>query len=335
MAVLKYKDSNGQFVELTSLVGPQGPKGDKGDKGDKGNTGSTGPQGPQGIQGIQGIQGPKGDKGDSGGIQDVRASTTKGYITVVQANGTPKDVAVGDANALLKSGGTMDGEAWITWPDSGNWGIDNEGVTFPVKRGGLYWIGQSDWIRLFSEESASDQLNLIAQFGDDSSSALIIRGSDDINKITLSARDGSINASLVYGAVWNDYAEYREANTTEPGRVVYEVGDDTLALANERMIPACSIVSDTFGFAIGKTEKCKTPLAQAGRVLAYSFEDRESYKPGDAVCSGPNGTVSKMTQEEKINHPECIIGYVSCVPQYEIWGEKDTKVNGRIWIKVV
>ena len=101
------------------------------------------------------------------------------------------------------------------------------------------------------------------------------------------------------------------------------------------MIPACSIISDTFGFAIGETDKCKTPLAQAGRVLAYPFEDRNSYKPGDAVCSGPNGTVSKMTQEEKINHPECIVGYVSCVPQYETWGENNTKVNNRIWIKVV
>ena len=138
-----------------------------------------------------------------------------------------------------------------------------------------------------------------------------------------------------YGAVWNDYAEYREANITEPGRVVYELGDDTLSLADSRMMPACSIISDTYGFAIGETEKCKTPLAQAGRVLAYPLEDRYSYKPGDAVCSGPNGTVSKMTQEEKVNYPECIIGYVSCVPNYEVWGEHDTKVNGRIWIKVV
>ena len=101
------------------------------------------------------------------------------------------------------------------------------------------------------------------------------------------------------------------------------------------MMPACSIISDTYGFAIGKTENCKTPLAQAGRVLAYPLEDRYDYNPGDAVCSGPNGTVSKMTQEEKVNHPECIIGYVSCVPTYETWGEHDTKVNGRIWIKVV
>ena len=124
----------------------------------------------------------------------------------------------------------------------------------------------------------------------------------------------------LYGAVWNDYAEYRETNTTEPGRAVYELGDDTLSLTNSRMMPACSIISDTYGFAIGETEKCKTPLAQAGRVLAYPLEDRYSYNPGDAVCSGPNGTVSKMTQEEKVNYPECIIGYVSCVPDYEVWG---------------
>ena len=40
------------------------------------------------------------------------------------------------------------------------------------------------------------------------------------------------------------------------------------------MMPACSIISDTFGFAIGETEECKTPLAQAGRVLAYPYQNR-------------------------------------------------------------
>ena len=144
------------------------------------------------------------------------------------------------------------------------------------------------------------------------------------------------STGVLYGACWNDYAEYRETiNPVKAGEVVYEKGDDTLARTYKRMMPACSIVSDTFGFSIGETEKAKTPLAMAGRVLAYPFEDRNSYKPGDAVCSAPDGTVSKMTQEEKVNHPECIIGYVSCVPEYDTWGEHDTKVDGRIWIKVV
>ena len=252
-----------------------------------------------------GAQGEQGPKGDTGGIQDVSESSTKGYIVVTNADGTTKNVPVGDPNALLTTGGTMTGQLISTYTDAirlvqGNYGLimRNDGTNFyllPTNSGDPY----GTW-----------------------------------NSGTTSVRVELASGAL-YGAVWNDYAECREANTIEPGHVVYEVGDDTLAETYERMMPACSIISDTFGFAIGQTEKCKTPLAQAGRVLAYPFENRNSYKPGDAVCSGPNGTVSKMTQEEKINHPECIIGYVSCVPNYETWGEKDTKVNGRIWIKVI
>ena len=69
-----------------------------------------------------------------------------------------------------------------------------------------------------------------------------------------------------------------------------------MKLTTERLMPACEIVSDTFGFAIGETDECKTPIAATGRVLAYTYEDRYSFELGDAVCSGPNGTVSKMTR---------------------------------------
>lgn len=143
-----------------------------------------------------------------------------------------------------------------------------------------------------------------------------------------------VSGDLITGAVWNDYAEYREADTTEPGRVVCEYGDDTLKMATERLQPGANVVSDTFGFAIGETETAKTPIAVAGRVLVYTFEDRNTYQPGDAVCAAPNGTVSKMSREEIINYPERIVGTVSAVPTYEIWGENDVSVNGRIWIKV-
>lgn len=137
------------------------------------------------------------------------------------------------------------------------------------------------------------------------------------------------------GAMWNDYAEFRESDELEPGRCVYEVGDDSLTRTTERLMPACNIVSDTFGFAQGETDKAKTPIATAGRVLAYTYEYRDTFKPGDAVCSGPNGTVSKMTREEIREWPDRIVGTVSCVPTYEYWGENNqVKVNGRIWIKV-
>lgn len=138
----------------------------------------------------------------------------------------------------------------------------------------------------------------------------------------------------VYGAVWNDYAEYRQASTKEPGRCVVEKGDDTLELSTARLLPGANIVSDTFGFAIGETKNCATPIAVSGRVLAYPYEPRNQFKAGDAVCSGPNGTVSIMTREEIKEYPERIIGTVSSVPTYEKWGSGNVLVNGRVWIKV-
>ena len=151
---------------------------------------------------------------------------------------------------------------------------------------------------------------------------------------TISAA-GYVRGNKVYGAVWNDYAEYRQTHhKVRPGQCVYEKGNGSLAISYERMMPGANIVSDTFGFAIGETDECKTPLAVSGRVLAYPYESKETYNPGDAVCSGPNGTISKMTRAEIRDYPERIVGTVSEIPTYEVWGSGNIKVNGRIWIKV-
>lgn len=149
------------------------------------------------------------------------------------------------------------------------------------------------------------------------------------------AINGVIRAGQVYGAVWNDYAEYRQTKKyVQPGYCVIETGKGDLIKSSERLQPGANIVSDTFGFAIGETEQTKTPLAVSGRVLAYPYEDRDSYQAGDPVCSGPNGTISKMTREEVREYPDRIIGIVSEIPNYEVWGTGNVKVNNRIWIKV-
>ena len=161
-------------------------------------------------------------------------------------------------------------------------------------------------------------------------------------QMTLMDSDGYSTFVRGYGAVWNDYAEFRETKEDiEPGRCIRELGDDTLELTTERLMRGCEIVSDTFGFAIGQTEKAKTPTATSGRVLAYLYEDREEAKQkiGWPVCSGPNGTVSIMTEEEEERYPSRIIGTISAVPDYKIWhggdeGKQDIQVNGRIWIRV-
>lgn len=148
------------------------------------------------------------------------------------------------------------------------------------------------------------------------------------------ATNGALVASTVKGAVWNDYAEYRKSNIVDSGRVVVETGKGDLILSSERLLPGGNIISDTFGFSIGETDECQTPIAVAGRVLAYPNEDINIFCPGDAVCTGPNGTVSKMTRDEICQYPDRIIGTVSEIPEYDFWGTNNVKVNGRIWIKL-
>ena len=152
---------------------------------------------------------------------------------------------------------------------------------------------------------------------------------------------GNIYGAKVYNAVWNDYAEYRTTvENVKYGQVVCEDGNGNQHITTHRLEFGCNIVSDTFGTAMGKRDNSETPIAVAGRVLAYINENRDMYKPGDAVCSGPNGTISKMSRKEIRRYPEAIIGYVSEIPDYDIWyagtqeNPEEIKVDGRIWIKV-
>ena len=146
-----------------------------------------------------------------------------------------------------------------------------------------------------------------------------------------------------YQAVWNDYAEFRQGATTEPGRVVIEHKSGTMQLCQERLAAGGRIISDTYGNAIGETKQAQTPIAVSGRVLVYPYKDRSEYPLGAAVCAAPNGTVDIMTREEIMMYPDRIIGTVSEIPDYEIWHcggsvelgpSEEVKVNGRIWVYV-
>lgn len=144
-----------------------------------------------------------------------------------------------------------------------------------------------------------------------------------------------IRAGAVHGAVWNDYAEYRtQKEIVEPGYCVVSNDKGQVSKTTRKYQVCDGIVSDTFGFSIGETEECKTPLAVSGRVLAYYEGSKYDYHAGDTVCAGPNGKVIKMTREEIREWPDRIVGTVSEIPEYETWGSGNVKVNGRIWIKV-
>lgn len=146
---------------------------------------------------------------------------------------------------------------------------------------------------------------------------------------------GTITGSKVYGAVWNDYAEYRnQVNEIAPGYCVTSNRDGKVSKTAERLEYCEGVVSDTFGFGIGETDECKTPVALTGRVLVYFHGSADDYNIGDVVCAGPDGKVCKMTREEVREWPDRIVGTVSEFPTYETWGTGNVAVNGRIWIKV-
>ena len=151
----------------------------------------------------------------------------------------------------------------------------------------------------------------------------------------LQASGGIQTNGKIYGAVWNDYAEYRITNeNVKPGQVVIDNDDGSLSITEDYLLPGAQVVSDTYGFAIGETETAKTPLAVSGRVLVYTYKNREDYHAGQAVCSAPGGTVAVMTREEIQKYPDAIIGIVSEIPDYETWGSDNILVDNRIWIKV-
>ena len=106
----------------------------------------------------------------------------------------------------------MGGTAWIVWPDSGNWGNNNSGVTFPVIRGGLQWSGQSDYVKLFTEETSNDNLNLVLQFGDDNSNGLSIRNKANTQTSYISSSGvittGTFKGNLDWSYITNKPSSY-------------------------------------------------------------------------------------------------------------------------------
>ena len=144
----------------------------------------------------------------------------------------------------------------------------------------------------------------------------------------------NIWGAKIFNAVFNDYAEYRTTIDLIPGCVVIDQDDGSLACSSDRLQPGAQVISDTFGHCMGATPTAQTPIAVAGRVLVYPYQNRNNYHAGMAVCSAPGGTVDIMTRDEIRDYPDCIVGIVSEIPEYEEWGSDNVKVNGRIWIRV-
>lgn len=127
---------------------------------------------------------------------------------------------------LPLAGGNMNGTSFITWPDSGNWSNNNNNVTFPVSRGGLQWYGQSDFVKLFSQETGNDNLELVLQFGDDNSNGLSIRNSTGTQTARIDANGNIATASLRVGNGSGSTINFcTNGSTANPGAKIVAYND--------------------------------------------------------------------------------------------------------------
>ena len=120
-----------------------------------------------------------------------------------------------DDRYLKLTGGTMAGNALITFADSGSWGTDKgpQGA-----RGGLYWTGQSDYAKLYAEETVGDNLDLVIQFGDDNSNGLSIRNKANTQTSYISAggviTTGTFKGNLDWSYITNKPSSYTPSTHT-------------------------------------------------------------------------------------------------------------------------
>lgn len=114
-----------------------------------------------------------------------------------------------DGRYLKLTGGTMASNALITFADSGSWDTSKKPQG---ARGGLYWTGQSDYAKLYAEETIGDNLDLVIQFGDDNSNGLSIRNKANTQTSYISSSGvittGTFKGNLDWSYITNKPSSY-------------------------------------------------------------------------------------------------------------------------------
>ena len=174
---------------------------------------------------------------------------------------------------LPLAGGTMAGTALISWPSSGNWENSNSGVTFPVTRGGLQWSGQSDWIKLFSQETSSDNLNLVLQFGDDNSNGLSIRNASGTQTAFISAT-GYITAVQFNGPL--------NGNASSATKLTSSAGSTSLPIYFSDGKPVACTASSIFSNLSNSGNNLSITVAGQNRTLTVGYATSSGYANGIA-----------------------------------------------------
>lgn len=137
-------------------------------------------------------------------------SAKQGKVLKALIDGKSNSGHTHDDRYLKLTGGTMASNALITFADSGSWGTDKgpQGA-----RGGLYWTGQSDYAKLYAEETIGDNLDLVIQFGDDNSNGLSIRNKANTQTSYISS-SGVITTGTFKGNLDWSYITNKPATAT-------------------------------------------------------------------------------------------------------------------------
>lgn len=127
--------------------------------------------------------------------------------------------------------------------------------------------------------------------------------------------NGYLYATRIFGAAYNDYAEYRlAADEYEPGTVVSLNHQGLFEKSLGRYGTVNKVVTDNYGMIIGYKEGSdmpQIPIAVAGKVRVNTEEPAQRFSIGDSVCAAPDGKASLMSREELREYPDKILGIVS------------------------
>lgn len=156
------------------------------------------------------------------------------------------------------------------------------------------------------------------------------------NKYSLGCA-GNIIAAKVYGAVWNDIADFIELDPDNPVDVEYGkvyIRTDTYKVAKASKYAqrgVIGIASDTYGFGVGqKPEGVKSiPIAIGGWVLAYTDK---LYLPGTPLVATRDGKLTKARWWTRVFDSTKILATFDRAELAKAWN--GVYVQGRNWVKV-
>lgn len=145
-----------------------------------------------------------------------------------------------DGRYLKLTGGTMASNALITFADSGSWDTSKKPQG---ARGGLYWTGQSDYAKLYAEETIGNNLDLVIQFGDDDSNGLSIRNKANTQTSYISSSGvittGTFKGNLDWSYITNKPSTFNPAAHTHT------------VFKNNLMIKGTNGISDSASIHLG------------------------------------------------------------------------------------